>query len=116
MQDEENTRRRAGAVVNLAPGALAEYRRLHDNIWPEVAAANREAGITNHSIFLLRDTNLLFSYYEFVGDDRAASSARLAANPAMQAWWRLCRPLQIPVKPTKGERRWTDIELIFHQP
>ena len=116
MLDSDDRRRRVGAVVGLVPGSVEEYRRLHDEIPPEVAAANREAGMRNHSMFLLREKNLLFSYYEFDGNDRAAARARLAANPAMQAWWRLCRPLQIPVLETTGERRWTDIELILHQP
>ena len=77
--------------------------------------ANRQAGLTNYSIFLLREKNLLFSYYEYRGEDRAADTARLNANPIMQEWWRLCRPLQVPIIATTGERRWANMDLVFHR-
>jgi L-rhamnose mutarotase len=115
MADNGHPIRRSGAVVGLLPEAVEEYCRLHANPWPEVVAANRLAGLTNYSIFLLREKNLLFSYNEYRGGDRAADRARLAADPAMQEWWRRCRPMQVPIMAANGARRWTDMELIFHQ-
>lgn len=116
MSDGNPIPRRIGAVVGLRPDAVDAYCRLHADPWPEVVAANRDAGRTNYSIFLLREKSLLFSYYEYRGEDRAADAARLAANPVMQDWWRLCRPPQLPIVTTNGARRWADMELIFHQP
>ena len=104
------------SLVKLQPDAVEEYCRLHAQAWPEVLAANQQAGMTNYSIFLLREKNLLVSYHEYRGADRAADRAKLAANPVMQEWWRLCRPLQVPVTTEIGVRRWADMDLIFHQP
>lgn len=105
-----------GAAVGIRPEAIEPYRQLHDAIWPEVVAANHQAGLRRQSIFLLRERGLLFSYGEYAGADRAADMARLAENPVMQRWWSHCRPLQDPLRPVAGGRRWTDLELIFHQP
>ena len=116
MSDNSYPVRRIGAVVGLRPDAVEEYCRLHAQAWPEVLAANRQAGITNYSIFLLREHNLLFAYQEYRGEERAADRAKLAANPVMQEWWRLCRPLQMPIAKTSDARRWVDMDLIFHQP
>jgi len=106
---------RIGAAVGIRPEALETYRQLHANPWPEVLAENSKAGRSNYSIFLLPQKNLLFSCYEYSGHDRAADAARMAQNPVMQEWWSRCRPAQIPLVDGTGDRRWTDLELIFHQ-
>ncbi len=107
---------RVGSVVGLREDSVDLYCRLHANPWPEVTAEIARAGISNYSIFLLRERNLLFSYYEYRGMDRAAGARSMAANPAMQEWWRLCRPCQLPIMPGDGTRRWADMESIFYQP
>ena len=38
--------------MKLKPGTTAEYKRRHDEIWPELAQLLREAGIYDYSIFL----------------------------------------------------------------
>jgi L-rhamnose mutarotase len=116
MTDDNQLIRRSGAVVGLRPDAVEEYCRLHAEAWPEVLAANRLAGLSNYSIFLWREKNLLFAYNEYRGEDRAADAAKMAANPVMQEWWRRCRPMQVPVAPVAGQRRWADLERIFYQP
>ena len=46
----------------VLPGKMAEYRRRHDEIWPEMLEMFRRAGIRNYSIWQTGDT--LFGYYE----------------------------------------------------
>ena len=41
MSDTERKLRRTGAVVGIRPDAVDEYCRVHAEIWPAVAAANR---------------------------------------------------------------------------
>lgn len=43
-------------------GQVAEYRRRHDEIWPEMKESLKKAGICNYSIWL--DGDELFGYYE----------------------------------------------------
>src|SRR5262245_51481873 len=47
--------------MRLKPGAVAEYRRRHEELWPDLAAALREAGIYDYSIFLDEETLHLFA-------------------------------------------------------
>ena len=44
--------KRHAFTMRLKPGTVAEYKRRHDEIWPELAAAIRAAGISDYSIFL----------------------------------------------------------------
>lgn len=46
----------------IKPGMQAEYKRRHDQLWPEMRAMLKEAGIRNYTIW--SDGNLLFGYYE----------------------------------------------------
>ena len=46
--------------MQLKPGMIDEYRRRHDEIWPELSALLTAAGIYDYSIFLDEDTLALF--------------------------------------------------------
>lgn len=103
---------RHAAVIRLRPEKEAEYRRLHADVWPEVLAMLRTAGIRNYSIFLRDGT--LFSYLEYTGDDYATDTARIAADPATRRWWELTDPCQTPVGSASDGQWWAPAELLFH--
>ena len=55
--------RRVTSVIRLKDGAdKAEYKRRHDEIWPEMSMLLTKRGMRNYSIWSYE--NLLFSYYE----------------------------------------------------
>ena len=64
-------------VLEVRPGYEAEYLKRHDEIWPDMLASLRAAGISNYNIF--RHGLTLFGYFET--DDLAASRAKLAVDP-----------------------------------
>lgn len=68
----------------LNPGVEAEYKRRHDEIWPELSALLREAGISNYSIHLDTETNTLFAYLERRENHTMDS---LPNSPIMRRWW-----------------------------
>jgi L-rhamnose mutarotase len=68
----------------LHPGCAAEYRKRHDAIWPELATLLKQAGISNYSIHLDDETDILLGYLER-SDDHAMEA--LAADPVMRRWW-----------------------------
>lgn len=70
--------------MKLNPGMEAEYRKRHDAIWPELAALLREAGISDYSIHLDRETSTLFGVLTRRADHRMAE---LADHPVMKRWW-----------------------------
>lgn len=46
----------------IVDGKQAEYKRRHDNIWPEMKQVLADAGIRNYTIWMTG--NELFGYYE----------------------------------------------------
>jgi L-rhamnose mutarotase len=105
-------RQRIASVIRLRPEKEAEYRALHEDVWPSVLATLRAANVTNYSIFL-RD-GLLFSYLEYTGDDYAGDMARIAADPETQRWWTLTDPCQQPLDTAAEGERWAPAEEVFH--
>lgn len=68
----------------LFPGMKTEYKKRHDEIWPELSALLRQAGICNYSIHLDEETNTLFGYLE---RSEASGMDKLPDHPVMQKWW-----------------------------
>lgn len=70
--------------MKIKPGAGAEYKKRHDEIWPELSEKLSAAGISNYSIFLDPETLTLFAYQELSDDNTAAS---LPAEQILRKWW-----------------------------
>ena len=104
--------KRYGSVIQLKPEKEEEYKRLHADVWPEVLAMIRACNIQNYSIFL-RD-GLLFSYFEYHGEDYQADMAKMAADSKTQEWWALTDPCQKPVASHGPGEWWTPMEEVFH--
>jgi L-rhamnose mutarotase len=105
---------RYASVIRLRPEHEAEYRRLHADVWPGVLRRIRDSGITNYSIFL-RD-GMLFSYYEYVGDNHDRDLAAMADDPETRRWWELTDPCQQPVDSAAPGERWAALTEVFHTP
>jgi len=104
--------RRVGSVIGLDPAGVAEYERLHRHVWDDVLAQIARSNIRNYSIYRYGD--LLFSYYEYVGEDLEADLAAMAADPVTTRWWALCEPLQRPL-PERGPGQWWHaLPEVFH--
>jgi L-rhamnose mutarotase len=97
----------------VKPDQIAAYKRYHSAVWPEVAATISECNIRNYSIYLKDD--LLFSYFEYVGEDYEADMAKMAADPKTQEWWAIQKPIQEPLPSRRNGEWWADMEEVFHQ-
>lgn len=76
--------------MKLKPGVAEEYKRRHDEIWPELAAELKAAGISDYSIFLDEETLTLFAVQK-LGEHNTA--ADLAKSAVVQKWWSFMSPL-----------------------
>lgn len=76
--------------MKLRPGFVAEYKRRHDEIWPELAAELRAAGISDYSIFLDEETLTLFAVQKLSDNNTAAALPRIAI---VRKWWDYMAPL-----------------------
>ena len=84
----------------VQPEKLEEYIRLHQDVWPDLLADMRAAGIRNYSIFA--DGPELFAYLEC--DDWETTSAALAQSDANRRWQDFMRAyLATPVDPDAPE-------------
>lgn len=106
--------KRYGAVIGIKPEAIAEYKRLHAAVWPDVLKQIAASKIRNYSIYLKEPENLMFAYYEYHGDDHDADMAAMAADPSTQEWWAVCMPLQAPLATRKEGEWWARMEEVFH--
>jgi L-rhamnose mutarotase len=104
--------RRVASVIRLKPEKEREYRELHAAVWPGVLAALAAANITNYSIFL-RD-GVLFSYFEYLGDDLEADLAEVARDETTQRWWKVTDPCQERVETAAEGEWWAPMEEVFH--
>jgi L-rhamnose mutarotase len=104
--------KRFGQLIRVKPEAIPEYERLHEAVWPEVLATIRACNMRNYSIF--RHGELLFAYFEYVGDDFGADMAKMAADPKTQAWWRLTDPMQEPLAERAAGAWWAEMKEVFH--
>lgn len=70
--------------MRLNPGMEAEYRKRHDEIWPELVQLLHEAGVSDYSIYLDPETRILFGVLIRTQNHGMAS---LPDHPVMKRWW-----------------------------
>ena len=106
--------KRMGFVLGLKADQIAEYKRIHAAVWPEVLATIARCKIKNYTIFLKEPENLLFAYFEYHGTDFKADMAKMAADAKTQEWWVICEPMQSPLPTRKEGEWWSEMENVFH--
>jgi L-rhamnose mutarotase len=106
--------KRMGFVLGLKADQIAEYKRIHAAVWPEVLAMIARCNIKNYTIFLREPENLLFSTFEYHGADFAKDMAKMAADPKTREWWAICEPMQSPLPTRKDGEWWAEMEDVFH--
>ena len=91
--------------MQLFKGFEAEYKKRHDELWPELKQLLKATGISEYSIFLDDTSNSLFVFLK-VEDPKTLDN--LPAHPVMQRWWKYMgdimesnpdnSPVSIPLK------------------
>ena len=95
--------------MKLKPGTVAEYKRRHDEIWPELAQAIHAAGISDYSIFLDEKTLTLFAVQTQADSNTVAE---LPHHPVVQRWWDYMAPL-MEVNPDNSPA-CGELKRVFH--
>ena len=91
--------------MQLHKGFEAEYKKRHDELWPELKDLLKQTGVSDYSIFLDETTNSLFATL-LVSDESKLND--LPSHPVMQKWWAYMKdimqsnednsPVSIPLK------------------
>ena len=98
-------------TMRLRPGQAEEYKRRHDEIWPELAALLTGSGISDYSIFLDEATGTLFGVLR---RNAGHTMDSLPETEIMQRWWAFMAdimetsPDNVPVV--------TPLRQVFHLP
>lgn len=91
--------------MNLFPGQAAEYEKRHDEIFPELTEALRNAGVSDYTIWLDPEDHHLFGILTRTDDHTMAD---LPSTEIMKRWWKHMAdimethpdnvPVQVPLK------------------
>jgi L-rhamnose mutarotase len=98
-------------IMRLKPGNVDEYKRRHDDIWPELADLLRASGIYDYSIFLDEASLQLFAVLKLRDGHTVAA---LPEHPVMRRWWDAMAPL-MEVEPGNRPKDWP-LRQVFHLP
>jgi L-rhamnose mutarotase len=83
---------RVAFKLNLKPGNQAEYKKVHDEIWPEMLEVLEQAGISNYTIWNTGDD--IFGYYET--PDKAETYRVLSESPVVDRWNEMMSAIYFP--------------------
>ena len=102
---ENNNLHRLAFKMKLHKGQEAEYKKRHDELWPELQLLLKETGVSDYSIFLDESTGDLLGVLK-VKDPILMNE--LPLHPVMQKWWTFMKdimesnsdnsPVSIPLK------------------
>jgi L-rhamnose mutarotase len=76
---------RVAFKMKLIKGFELEYKKRHDEIWPDLQSLLKDAGICEYSIFLEEVTGNLFGFLKI---EEPFKLDELSSNPVMQKWWK----------------------------
>ena len=76
--------KRVAFKMQLNKGFEAEYKKRHDELWPELKELLKSTGISEYTIFLDDTTNGLFGILKI---EDAQLLDDLPQHPVMQKWW-----------------------------
>jgi len=71
--------------MHLNKGQKEEYKRRHDALWPELHQLLKEVGVSEYSIFLDEETDILFAFQKVSGE---GGSQDLGKTAIVQRWWK----------------------------
>lgn len=81
---------RMAQLMHVYPDQYEEYERRHNNLFPEMRKALKDAGAHNYSIYLDKRTGNLFAYLEV---DDVDKYNEISQTPACKKWWEYMEPL-----------------------
>lgn len=94
------------------PALIAEYKRHHQNVWPEITGSIRDSGIEDMEIYLLGTRMFMIIEANDLFDPQAKSAAD-QNNPKVQEWEKIMWKFQQPLPQAKPGEKWLLMERIF---
>ena len=94
------------------PKLIAEYKRYHERVWPEISQSIQDSGIEDLEIYLLgtRMVMIMEVNEHFSFEAKARSDRR---NAKVQEWESLMWKFQQPLPQAAPGEKWLLMERIF---
>ena len=92
------------------PALIAEYRKYHEKIWPQITQSLKDSGIKDLEIYLLGTR--MFMIME-VNESFSFEKKAKAENPKMQAWEQLMLRFQQALPEANPGEKWLRMERMF---
>jgi L-rhamnose mutarotase len=102
---------RIGFMLKVKKEMMAEYKRRHAEVWPDMLAALRETGWHNYSIFMTED-GTLFGYLET--PDYDAARAGMATKEVNARWQADMAPFFEGIGGKNADENFVQLEEVFH--
>jgi L-rhamnose mutarotase len=103
--------KRYAFVFRIKPELKAEYKKAHDEIWPDMAKAIRDSGIKNYSIFFRKD-GTLFAYLE--ADNPEESFSYIGKQEVNERWQKVMDGYFVKEDSTLLGPEMEGLEEVFH--
>jgi len=94
------------------PKLIAEYKRYHEQIWPEIAESIKDSGIKDMEIYLLGTRMFMVMEVDETFSFEAKGEAD-RGNPYVQEWENLMWKFQQALPQAKPGEKWMLMERIF---
>jgi L-rhamnose mutarotase len=94
------------------PKLIAEYKRYHEKIWPEITRSIKDSGIEDMEIYLLGTRMFMIMEVNETFSFEAKTMADLL-NPKVQEWENLMGTFQETLPQAKPGEKWLLMERVF---
>ncbi len=104
--------KRVGFLLKVKKDKIAEYKRHHEAVWPEMQDALRRSGWHNYTLFI-RDDGLIFGYFE-ASESLQAAQAAMEKEPINQKWQAFMAPYFEGLGGARPDETMLELEEYFH--
>jgi len=104
--------KRIGFLLKVKTDKIAEYKKIHDNIWPEMLDALKRCGWHNYSLFMQND-GTLFGYFETPTDLQTAIEA-MGKETINTQWQEMMAPFFESPNGARADEILIRLEEVFH--
>jgi L-rhamnose mutarotase len=104
--------KRIGLLLKVKTDKIEEYKKYHENVWPEMREALSRQGWHNYSLFMHED-GLLFGYFETPEDFETALTG-MAQEPINEQWQNFMAPYFESTDGRHGDKMMVELTEVFH--
>lgn len=104
--------KRIGFLLKVKENMIEDYKKIHEEVWPEMLEALRDTGWHNYSIFMKSD-GTLFGYFE-TPDSLQAAVEKMSQKEVNDRWQSMMSPYFELPEGAHADQMLMELEEVFH--